>query len=259
MKYFDTHCHLDFEQFNSDREEVIERAKEQGVEYIINIGTNLESCKKVIEISEKHDFLFASIGIHPLDISEYKLEDLKEIEKLVKNEKVVAIGETGLDFYYSKENKDKQKDFFIGQIEIAGKYNLPLVIHQRESKNEMIEIIEKFKLPEKVVFHCFGGDLDFAQYCIKKNFYVSFTGILTFKNAKNVKNVAKFYPIEKVMVETDAPFLAPYPYRGKRNEPFMVKYIVEEIKKIKEEKEKIEKIIFENSVNFFNIKLRKNT
>ncbi|MCM8803583.1 MAG: TatD family hydrolase, partial [Candidatus Omnitrophica bacterium] len=104
MIYFDTHCHLDFEQFDNDREEVIKRAKQQSVEYIINVGTNLESCKKVIEISEKHNFIFSSIGIHPLDVSEYKIDDLKEIEKLVKNEKVVAIGETGLDFYYSKEN-----------------------------------------------------------------------------------------------------------------------------------------------------------
>ncbi|MCM8767503.1 MAG: TatD family hydrolase [Candidatus Omnitrophica bacterium] len=255
MKYFDTHCHLDFEQFDNDREEVIKMAKKQGVEYIINVGINLESCRKVIEISEKYDFIFASIGIHPLDVSKYKLDDLKKIEEFTKNKKVVAIGETGLDFYYSKENKEKQKDFFINQIEIAKKYNLPLVIHQRESKNEMIEIIEKIKLPEKVVFHCFGGDLDFAQYCLKKNFFISFTGNLTFKNAKNVKDVAKFYPIEKVMVETDAPFLAPDPFRGKRNEPFMIKYIVEEIAKIKEkDKNEITKIIFDNSIFFFNIK-----
>ncbi len=259
MEYFDTHCHLDFEQFDKDREEVIGRAKTQGVEYILNVGTDIESSKKVIEISEKYDFIFASVGIHPLDVSDFKIEDLKEIEKLVKNEKVVAIGETGLDSYYSKENKEKQKEFFIGQVEIAVKYNLPLIVHQRESKDEIIEIIEKLKLPEKVVFHCFGGDLNFAEYCKKKNFYISFTGILTFKNAKNVKEVAKIYPVEKIMVETDAPFLAPQTFRGKRNEPFMVKYIVEEIAELKGENEKkIADIIFKNSLNFFNIKGEKN-
>lgn len=255
MRYFDTHCHLDFDDFEKDRDEVIKRAKESGVEFIINVGTNIERSKKVVEISENYDFVFASIGIHPLDVSNYKIEDLKEIEKLAKNKKVVAIGETGLDFYYSKENKEKQRDFFIAQVEIAFKYSLPLIIHQRESKNEIIEIIEKIKLPLKVVFHCFGGDLNFAEYCNRKGFYISFTGILTFKNAKNVKEVAKFYPVERIMAETDAPFLSPEPFRGKRNEPFMVKYIVNEIAKLKEG-EKIEDIIFENSLSFFNIMVK---
>ncbi len=254
MKYFDTHCHLDFEQFNYDRDEVIKRAKESNVEYILNVGTNIESSKKVIEISEKYDFIYSSVGIHPLDVSEYNIKDLKEIEKLAKLEKVKAIGETGLDFYYSKENKEKQKDFFIGQIEIAGKYNIPLIIHQRESKNELIDLIEKIRMPKKVVFHCFGGDSQLAEYCNKKGFFISFTGILTFKNAKNVREVAKNYPIEKIMVETDAPFLAPVPYRGKRNEPFMVKYIVEEIANLKIfDKNLVADIIFKNSVNFFGI------
>ena len=254
MKYFDTHCHLDFEQFDKDRDEVIKRAKENNVEYILNVGTNIDSSKKVIEIAEKYDFIYSSVGIHPLDVSEYNIQDLKEIEKLAKNRKVKAIGETGLDFYYSKENKEKQKDFFIAQVEIAGKYNLPLIIHQRESKNELIEIIEKIKLPEKVVFHCFGGDTQLSEYCNKKEFFISFTGILTFKNAKNVKGVAKNYPVEKIMVETDAPFLAPTPYRGKRNEPFMVKYIVDEIADLKMiDKDLTADIIFKNSVNFFEI------
>ncbi|MCX7916683.1 MAG: TatD family hydrolase [bacterium] len=252
MKYFDTHCHLDFQQFEIDRDYVIKRAKQENVEYILNVGTGIESSRKVIEISEKYDFIYASCGIHPLDVSDYKIEDLKEIEKLVRNKKVIAIGETGLDYYYSKENKEKQKDFFIAQVEIAGKYNLPLIIHQRESKNDLIEIIERIKLPEKIVFHCFGGDIELAQYCKEKNFYISFTGILTFKNAKNVKEVVKIYPIEKIMVETDAPFLTPHPFRGKRNEPFMVKYIIQEIKNLKN-MEKVDDIIFNNSLKFFNL------
>ncbi|MCM8771774.1 MAG: TatD family hydrolase [Candidatus Omnitrophica bacterium] len=252
MKFFDTHCHLDFQQFDKDRDEVIKRAKDKGIEYILNVGIDVESSKKTIEIAERYDFIFASVGIHPLDISDFKLNDLREIEKLAKNEKVIAIGETGLDFYYSKENKDKQKDFFVGQIEIAGKYNLPLIVHQRESKDELIEIIEKIKLPEKVVFHCFCGDKELAEYCKNKGFFISFTGILTFKNAKDVKEVARFYPVEKIMVETDAPFLAPEPFRGKRNEPFMVKYIVEEIANIKEVRfEEISDKIFKNSLSFF--------
>ncbi|MGC8976664.1 MAG: TatD family hydrolase [Candidatus Ratteibacteria bacterium] len=258
MKYFDTHCHLDFEQFDKDRNQVIERAKSQNVEYILNVGTDIESSKKVIEIAENYDFIFASVGIHPLDVSEYSIEHLKEIEKLLSNKKVIAVGETGLDYYYSKENKEKQKEFFIAQVEIAGNNNLPLIIHQRESKNDLIELIEKIKLPEKVVFHCFGGDIELAKYCEKRGFFISFTGILTFKNAKNVKEVARIYPFDKIMVETDAPFLAPEPLRGKRNEPFMVKYIVEEIAKIKDkDKEEVSYIIFKNSLKFFNIKEEK--
>lgn len=252
MKFFDTHCHLDFDEFEKDRNEVIERAKNQGVEYILNVGTNIIRNKKVIEIAKNYDFIFASIGIHPLDVSEHQIQDLKEIERMAKEEKVIAIGETGFDFYYSKEYAEKQNDFFKGQVEIAGKYNLPLIIHQRESKEKLINVIEKIKLPEKVVFHCFGGDKELAEYCMKKGYYISFTGIITFKNANNVRNVAKFYPLEKIMVETDAPFLTPSPFRGKRNEPFMVKYIIEELSKVKNESlETVSEVIFKNSLDFF--------
>lgn len=249
MRYFDTHCHLDFEQFRNDIDEVVKRAKERGVEYIINVGTDIESSKKSIEISKNYDFIFSSAGIHPLDVDKFEIDDLNEIKKIAKNEKVVAIGETGIDLYYSKENKEKQIEFFKGFIEIAGELNLPLIIHQRESKNEIIEVIEKINIPSKVVFHCFGGDIEFAKYCESKNFYISFTGTITFKNAEKVREVAQYYPVEKIMAETDAPFLAPVPFRGKRNEPFMVKYVVEMISKIKEKD--VSEIIFQNSLKFF--------
>jgi len=256
VKYFDTHCHIDFSHFDRDREEVIKRAKDMGVVYIVDVGIDVETTKKAIELAEKYEFIYASAGIHPSEVNNSSENALNEMETLAKNKKVVAIGETGLDYHYSGIIKEKQKEFFKAQIEIARKLNLPLIIHQRESKEDLIKILEESDLPEKIVFHCFGGDGELAKYCEERGFYISFTGIVTFKNALKVKEVAKNYPVEKIMAETDAPFLSPHPFRGKRNEPMFVKYIIKEIAELKGVNlEKISEIIFTNSLHFFNLNL----
>jgi len=259
MRYFDTHCHLDFPDYDKDREEVIKRAKEGGVEYIVNVGVNVESSKKCIDISSKYDFIFAACGIHPSEVDKCSKSDLKEIEKIGRDKKVVAIGEIGLDFYYGKDNKEKQIEIFTSQLKIASDLSLPVIIHQRESRDEIIEILEKMKgnLSEKIVFHCFGSDEKLAQYCEKNGFFISFTGIITFKNASGVRKIAKNFHLERIMAETDSPYLSPSPLRGKRNEPARVRYIVEEIanQKCMPIKE-ISDVIFVNSVKFFSIPLQ---
>jgi len=233
MDYIDTHCHLNFPDFDKDREEVLKEAIKEGIVAVINPGSSVEKSKSAVLLSERYPSVYSAVGIHPLDVKDVSLSDISEIEKLAKREKIVGIGETGLDFYYSRETEKKQKEFFIAHIEVAGKLGLPLIIHQRQSRDEVIDICEKYKLPEKVVFHCFGGDKVMAEYCIKRGFYISFTGTITFKNADDVRAVCKEYPIDMVMAETDAPFLAPALFRGKRNDPSKVKYVVEMIASVK--------------------------
>lgn len=254
MDYIDTHCHLNFPEFDNDREEVVAEVIKEGIVAIINPGSSVEKSESAVLLSEKYPSVYSAVGIHPLDVKGVSLSDISEIEKLAKREKVVGIGETGLDFYYGRETEAKQKDFFIAHIDIAGRLNLPLIVHQRQSRDEVIDICEKYKLPEKVVFHCFGGDKVMAEYCIKRGFYISFTGTITFKNADDVRAVCKEYPIDMVMAETDAPFLAPSPFRGKRNDPSKVKYIVEMIASVKgiDIKSCAEKVL-NNSKLFFGI------
>lgn len=254
--YIDTHCHLDFPDFDADREEVIKNSIKEGITGIINIGTYVETSRKSITLSEKHPFIRPTAGIHPTHVKDlYLLSAMKEIEQIAGNEKIAGIGETGLDFYYGRDGEEKQKDFFRAHIDIAGKLSLPLIVHQRDSRDEVIEILEKSVLPEKVVFHCFGGDNILADYCRKKGFYISFTGIVTFfKKAGDVKKIAGEYPLERIMAETDAPYLAPVPFRGKRNDPAKVRYVVEAIASVRgmELKECAEQIL-RNSREFFNI------
>jgi TatD DNase family protein len=257
--YVDTHCHIDFNDFDKDRDHVLKRAEEEGVNYIIDIGIDIQTSRKAVELAEKKDFIYAVCGIHPSDVQKLDVSQLKEIEQLAKSKKVVGIGETGLDFSRSREFEKEQIDFFKAQVNLAGKLNLPLIIHQRDAKNEILDILETVQLPEKVVMHCFGGDSELADYCEKKNIYVSFTGIVTFKNAKLVKKAAEKFPLEKIMAETDAPFLSPHPYRGKRNEPARVRFIVEEIARLKKkDRNETAKIIFDNSLHFFKIGITPN-
>ena len=254
MRLFDTHCHLDFPQFDKDRAQVIKRAIDSGVVFMVNVGVDIESSKKSIEIASKYPFIFASAGIHPNEVENFKISDLKKIEEFGKGKKVIAIGETGLDYHYGKNLSNKQKDFFIGQIEIAGELNLPLIIHQREAVEDMIEIIEKKKFPRRVVFHCFDGDENLLEICEERGFYISITGIVTFPGASRIREAVKRFPSSRILAETDSPFLSPVPLRGRRNEPGNVRYIVEKIAELKREKVGIlgEKI-FLNSVEFFSI------
>ncbi len=246
----DTHAHLFFKDFKDNLEEVIKRAQDAGVGYIICPATDLHTSRQSIELAEKYDFIYAAIGFHPHDADKANKKNLAEIEKLSHHPKVVAIGEIGLDYHYNYSPRIKQKEIFSLQIDIARKRNLPIIVHTREAENDVLEIIEeKIKLDRKWrnnlshplsrfpspkgVFHCFPGDAKLAWRVINLGFYISLTGPVTYNYNPGKPNlmieVAKNVSAEHILLETDCPFLSPYPYRGKRNEPAYVKYIAEKI------------------------------
>lgn len=231
---FDTHVHLNARQFAEDEEEVIKRAEAEGVSNMVVVGFDRETIPSAIRIAEKYDFIYAAVGWHPVDAIDMKAEDLAWIEELSNHPKIVAIGEIGLDYHWDKSPKDVQKDVFRKQIQLAKKVKLPIIIHNREATQDIVDILKEEKAEEVGgIMHCYSGSLDIAKECINMNFYISFGGPVTFKNAKKPKEVVKELPIEKILVETDCPFLAPHPYRGKRNEPAYVKLIAEQIAALK--------------------------
>lgn len=217
----DTHCHLDFDEFGSDREAVIERAKKAGVGCFINVGSSLEGSRESVELASKYDSIFASVGIHPHHAEEVSEDTLCEIEKLAENKKVVAIGEVGLDYFKSRSAPAKQKEIFVKFIELSKKSKLPLIIHTRSAHCDTVDILKETHsdFPVRGVMHCFSGDKKLLEEVLEMGLFVSFTCNLTFKNAKGLREVARCVPAERLLLETDAPFLAPEIHRGKRNEP----------------------------------------
>ena len=255
MELFYLHAHYNDERFNQDRDELITKIYGEGVTKIINAGYSLESSKRAIEIANTYDFMYATAGISPNDIDEYKKEDLEIIEKLAKDNKVVAIGEIGLDYYWNKENKEIQKDVFISQIKIANKLELPIVIHTREAIYDTLEILKNNVCDKKGVFHCCPLNKDLVREGLKLGFYISFAGPITFKNSKNAEDIIKMVPIEKMLIETDSPYLSPEPLRGKRNDSRNVKYMAQKIAEVKEITiEEVAKATYNNAKQIFNIK-----
>ncbi len=241
---FDTHVHLNAEQFEEDLEEVISRAKEAGVENMVVVGFDRPTIKRAMELVEQYDFLYASIGWHPVDAIDMTEEDLEWIEELSSHPKVVALGEMGLDYHWDKSPHDVQKEVFKKQIHLAKKVKLPIVIHNRDATQDIVDILEEEGAEEVGgIMHCFSGSPEIAQECVDMNFYISLGGPVTFKNAKKPKEVAKQIPLERLLIETDCPYLAPHPNRGKRNEPAYVKLVAEQIAELKESSlEEVEKI-----------------
>lgn len=232
---FDTHVHLNIDAFLDDIKETIERAKENGVELMNVVGFDHQTIEASIRLAEQYDFIYSSVGWHPVDAIDMKAQDLKWLEELSSHPKVVALGEMGLDYHWDKSPKEVQKEVFRQQIQLAKKVNLPIIIHDRDAHEDIVEILKEEKAEETGgIMHCFGGDLAIAQECLDMNFYISFGGPVTFKNAKLPKEVAKEIPMDRLLVETDSPFLAPHPYRGKRNEPAYVKLVAEKIAELKE-------------------------
>lgn len=253
----DTHCHLDFDQFNPDRLAVIDRAERKGVVGFINVGSSLEGSVKSEELASLHGNIFASVGIHPHHADEVTDDTLREIEKLARREKVVAIGEVGLDYFKSPSSPEKQKKTFVKFIELSAKLGLPLIIHNREAYGDTLDILRKnCRLPVKGVMHCFSGDRKSLRAVLDLGLSVSFTCNLTFKNAARLREVAKCVPHDRLLLETDAPFLAPQKKRGKRNEPAHItelRDILSELLALP--KEKIEKMTTDNAKNLFGIKI----
>ena len=252
---FDTHVHLNAEQFDEDLEEVISRAREAGVENMVVVGFDRPTINRAMELIDQYEFLYAAIGWHPVDAIDMKEEDLAWIEDLSSHPKVVAIGEMGLDYHWDKSPKDVQKEVFRKQIQLAKKVKLPIVIHNRDATQDIVDILREERAEEVGgIMHCFSGSPEIAQECVDMNFYISLGGPVTFKNAKKPKEVAKGIPLEKLLIETDCPYLAPHPYRGKRNEPAYVKLVAEQIADLKEVSlEEVERITTENAKKLFNI------
>ena len=252
VEFFDSHAHYNDEQFDNDRDELIEKMYKEGITKIIVAGSNVDTSKEAIEIAEKYDFIYATVGIHPQDIGNVD-KDLIQIEKLSSHKKVVAIGEIGLDYYYTKDNKEEQKDAFIKQIELANKVNLPIVIHCRDAYMDTINILKNIISPNKSgVFHCCQLNMELIKEALKLGFNISFAGPVTFKNSKNVKECLDLIPLNRLQIETDAPYLSPEPFRGTRNNSINMKLTAQKIADLKEiSLEELAKVTYENTLRIF--------
>jgi len=249
----DSHCHLDFKEFNEDFNDVLLNAKTNNISGMQTICTKIDEFPKILDIAKKHSNIWCSVGTHPHNAESEKHISQDNIKNLCDNDKVIGIGETGLDYYYENSNKEDQINSFLKHIEVAKITGMPLIIHARDADNDMIEILTKEynKSPFTGVIHCFTSSYKLAEAALSIGFYISFSGIITFKNADEIRNSCKKIPIERILVETDAPFLAPVPYRGKRNEP---SYITETIKKVAEIKElTVEEVTNITTNNFFDL------
>lgn len=251
MELFDSHAHYNDEKFENELE-IIEEIYNSGVTKLITAGYSLETTKKAIEIAHSYEFIYATAGISPNDIDDLKEEYFEEIKSMAKDEKVVAIGEIGLDYYWNKENKEAQKDAFIKQIKIANELNLPIVIHTREAVQDTLEILKQNKT--RGVFHCCPLNIELIKEGLKLGFYISFAGPVTFKNSKNANQVIEFVPLDKMLIETDSPYLSPEPLRGTRNDSRNAKYIAQKIAEVKGiPMDEVARITYENARKIFNI------
>ena len=256
MKYkiFDTHAHYDSDSFDEDRENVIKELQKNGVIGVLNCGSDLYGLRKSVELAKEFDMFYAAVGIHPENADEFNEDVVKEIKEFVKNEKVKAIGEIGLDYYWEENPpREVQKEVFRAQMKLADELNLPVVIHDRDAHKDTLEIMKEF--PNVIgVVHCFSGSVEFAKECIKLGYYIGFTGVLTFKNAKKLVDVCREIPAERMLVETDCPFMAPVPFRGKRNKSDYIEYIIDKMSEIRGiSGEEMNEILLNNKKRLFKI------
>ncbi|WP_173918026.1 TatD family hydrolase [Halobacillus sp. Marseille-Q1614] len=253
---FDTHVHLNADQFEDDLQETIDRAHEAGVRYMTVVGFDRKTIPLAIQIAQENDHIFAAVGWHPVDAIDMTQEDLEWIEKLSSHPKVVALGEMGLDYHWDKSPPDVQKEVFRKQIQLAKKVKMPIIIHNREATDDIVQILKEENAAEVGgIMHCYSGPVETAKECVDMNFMISLGGPVTFKNAKLPKEVAKAIDIEHLLVETDCPFLAPHPNRGKRNEPAYVTLVAEQVAELKGlSYEEVCDRTTENALQFFRIK-----
>ena len=235
MEYiFDTHAHYDDEDFDADRYELLESMKEHGVGTIVNIGASMRSCKTTLALAEKYPFVYGALGVHPSDCGTMTEEDIQWIKANAANEKIVAIGEIGLDYYWDNVERDVQKKWFVRQLEIAKEIGLPVIIHSRDAAQDTLEIMKaEHKDTTGGVIHCFSYGVEMAREYLNMDYYIGVGGVLTFKNGKKLKEVVEYAPMDKLVLETDCPYLAPVPYRGKRNSSLYLTHVVEEMAAIK--------------------------
>ena len=231
----DTHAHIDMDNFQDRFEEVLKTAKDYGVEKIVIPGVEPSGFARILSLCEKYENIYGAVGIHPEDVNSYDENSENLIREYLKHEKIIAVGEIGLDYYWDKTQTEKQKEIFEKQILIAKEAKKPVLVHDREAHFDTFEILKKTQAAEVgVVMHCFSGSVEFAKQCIKEGFYIALGGVTTFKNAKKTKEVAKEIPLDRMLLETDSPYITPVPYRGKENQPAYVKFVAQEIAKLRE-------------------------
>ena len=251
----DSHCHLDHEPLFENLSDVINRSKETGITKLLTICTTLDSFEKIKIIIEKDEMIYGTYGIHPHETENNQVDKQTIIRAIKDNNKIIGVGETGLDFFYNHSNKDRQIDSFKAHIEAAIDLNRPIVIHSRNAEKETFDILNSYKGSKlKILMHCFTGSLKFSEKLLTLDAFFSASGIITFKNSINLQETFKRIPIEKLLIETDSPFLAPIPMRGKKNEPSFIKYTVEKLSTLKETTiEHISKVTTDNFNKLFNV------
>lgn len=251
---FDAHAHYDDDKFNEDREQVIETLPQKGVGCVVNAGVDIETSKWALNYSDKYNYMYATIGIHPENADKVTEDYLVQLEEMSNHKKAVAIGEIGLDYYWDDVPRDIQKKVFIEQILLAGKLNMPVVVHDRDAHGDTMEILRKYK--PKGLVHCYSGSVEMCKEIVKLGMSISLGGVVTFKNARQSVEVAEYIPMDRLLLETDAPYLAPAPFRGKRNDSSNISYVAMKIAEIKGiTKEEVLRITTENACKLYNITL----
>lgn len=252
---FETHAHYDDKAFDEDRDELLDSLPQNGIKYVVNVAANMEGSRKNLEIINKYNYIYATVGVHPSDTLELNDKTYKELETLATNDKIVAIGEIGLDYYWDEPDRSIQKEWFIKQIELAKKINKPLVVHSRDAAKDTLDIIKETKAYEVGgVIHCFSYGPELAREYVNMGYYIGVGGVVTFKNGRKLKEVVESTPLERIVLETDCPYLAPVPFRGKRNDSTKLIYVVDEIAQIKGvSKEEVMNITMDNALKMYRI------
>ncbi len=250
---FESHAHYDDDAFDEDRESLIESLQENRIEYVINVGASMESTERTYELAKKYPFIYAAVGVHPSDTLSLTDRDMDRLKELAADEKVVAIGEIGLDYYWDEPDREIQKKWFKRQIALAKEVDLPIIIHSREAAKDTLDILHEHDTGNyRGVMHCFSYSPEIAGEVVKMGFYIGVGGVCTYKNAKKLVEVVEEIPLEHILLETDCPYLTPVPYRGKRNSSLYLPYVVEKIAEIKGvTAEEVERVTYENAMKLF--------
>ncbi len=230
---FDTHAHYDDEQFDADRNVLLCSMAEHGVGTIVNVSASYSSCERVVNMAQEYPFMYAAVGVHPDEVGALNEESFARMKELFKRNKVVAVGEIGLDYYWDNESHELQKEWFIRQLELARELTLPVLIHSRDAAADTMEIMKKYAQGLEGIIHCYSYSKEMAKEYVKMGFYIGVGGVVTFKNARKLKETVEVIPLESIVLETDCPYLAPTPYRGKRNNSAYIRYVAEEIARLK--------------------------
>ena len=252
---FDTHAHYDDDAFDEDRDELLSGMAAKNVEYIVNVGASMASSERSLGLAEKYPFIYAAVGVHPDEVGELDEEKFEKLREWTKHEKVKAVGEIGLDYYWDKEGHDLQKHWFMRQMELAHEANLPMIVHSREAAKDTLDMVIAAKpLDLSGIIHCYSYSVEQAREYLNMGYYIGIGGVLTFKNAKKLKEVAEYAPLSQIVLETDCPYLAPTPFRGKRNDSSMIAYVAEELAAIKNMPvEEVLRITNENGKKLYHI------